>query len=340
MRPEGFSIIICVYNGVSRISHTIDHINRLNSNTLPVEVIVVDNRSTDGSDKVVRETWDPSSIAASLKIIREEKPGKAHAWRKGLDNAVYSYILLCDDDNWLAPNYLEVGLDILRTDPSIAVLSGRSEGVFDGPIPDWFKKRSTSWAIGDQYDSSGDVTHKHQKLWGAGSFYRMEFLEMLYGNGFTHLFDGLKKQGMAEDHELCLAIKHIGGKLYYSDQLFFRHQMPAKRINWAAYLELVRNSALNSYRFDPYQKINNPSSGIKNRIKLSVWFELFESLKRIMGSGNIFKYYFSDPVEDAEREWIIAYKERFRLKGLLGVITVYSKLLKKVRDAPWSKMRI
>jgi hypothetical protein len=65
---------------------------------------------------------------------RNPGPGLAYARRRGVMEAAYEYIVFCDDDNWLAPDYLSIAREILF-DPKVGAAGGQAEPEFEGPVP-------------------------------------------------------------------------------------------------------------------------------------------------------------------------------------------------------------
>ena len=51
---------------------------------------------------------------------------------------------------------------------------------------------------------------------------------------FSFLTSKLPGKAAGEDHELGMALLMIGKKIYYSDELKFKHYMPASRIQWTS----------------------------------------------------------------------------------------------------------
>jgi len=132
----GISVIICCYNSASRIGITLKHIalQKARPNIL-WEVVVVDNNSIDDTQGVARQEWMQYNIPVSFKIVSEPKPGLIYARQKGVTAAIYDLLLFCDDDNWLAEDYIANAFEIMATHKNVAVLGGCSEGYFETGCP-------------------------------------------------------------------------------------------------------------------------------------------------------------------------------------------------------------
>lgn len=231
LRP-GVSVIICCHNSVGRIEPTLRHLAAqvVRADTL-VEVIVVDNASTDDLADAVRSHWDGVGAPFPLRVVPEPQPGLSFARKAGVLAAQYAYGVFCDDDNWLAPNYLQCVVDLLDGKPEIGAVGGSSVPAFEMPAPPWFFNHSGSYAVGAQALQSGDVTYRCF-LWGAGLGFRLSFLREVYASGRDPLV--VDRQGgnltSGGDGEICCWFIFAGYRLWYDDRLMFTHFIPSGRL--------------------------------------------------------------------------------------------------------------
>ncbi|NJN12887.1 MAG: glycosyltransferase family 2 protein [Richelia sp. RM1_1_1] len=128
---SGVSVIICCYNSAFRIEKTLKNLAFQNINgNFKCEIIVVNNASIDDTEKVVNQVWEECGNPYPLKIYFEVSPGLAFARKCGVKNARYSYSVFCDDDNWLAPDYLSKVFQIFKkSNKKIGVIGGASTPV-------------------------------------------------------------------------------------------------------------------------------------------------------------------------------------------------------------------
>ncbi len=93
------SAVIPCYNAAPFLRETLDSI--LNQTYKPLEVIVVDDGSTDDSASIAQSYGSP------VRVIRQENQGESVARNRGMDEARGDWVALLDaDDRWL-PNKLE-----------------------------------------------------------------------------------------------------------------------------------------------------------------------------------------------------------------------------------------
>lgn len=115
-------MVVCSYNGATRLRGCLDALAR---QRIPVEVLVVDDGSTDGTDSIVRQY--------GLPVIRHElNQGISAARNTGLRNSNTSIVAFCDDDCTPPVNWTEQLLAAWAANPDVALLGGFIE--FDHPV--------------------------------------------------------------------------------------------------------------------------------------------------------------------------------------------------------------
>ncbi len=87
------SIIIPTFNRIGSLPRALD--SALNQTYQPSEIIVVDNGSSDGTTKLLRERYP------SIRLLIEKKLGVSAARNKGIRHSKFQWIALLDsDDAW------------------------------------------------------------------------------------------------------------------------------------------------------------------------------------------------------------------------------------------------
>ncbi len=90
------SIIIPAYNEEQRLPESLPQIIAfVRQQPVPIEVIVVDDGSSDGTAMVVRSF---QADAPFLQLLQVEHGGKGHAVQAGMLHAKGEYLFLCDSD--------------------------------------------------------------------------------------------------------------------------------------------------------------------------------------------------------------------------------------------------
>jgi glycosyltransferase involved in cell wall biosynthesis len=253
MTEAGIEVAICSHNGSDRLPAAL---KALSAQTLPGRewgVLVVDNASTDDTAGAARRAWSRPDVA--LRIAPEPRPGLNFARERAWAEAARPLVCFCDDDNLLAPDYLERAVGIMAAVPQTGALGGRGEAVSDVPLPEWFGVAARSYAVGPQAAADGEVPVSGGCLYGAGMVVRRSAWDRLVASGFEPRLLG--RQGgrvtSGDDNELCLALVATGWRLHYSHHLAFRHVIPARRLSEPYCRALYRGFGealvvLNAYR--------------------------------------------------------------------------------------------
>jgi glycosyltransferase involved in cell wall biosynthesis len=268
---EGISVVVCCYNSSQRIPETLSHL--FVQKTIPIdkwEIIIVDNACTDDTTSIVSKLYDSfDSDKPVLKIIAEPQPGLSSARIKGIAEAKFNYVIFCDDDNWLAENYLSTALQIMSDNNEIAVLGGMGEPVFETEEPPYFwRNQSYLLAVGAQSDKDEeDLTNTRKVVYGAGMVInKIIFNELISLYGFTFQSSDRKGGSLSSggDYELCLVMRRLGYKIYYSNQLRFKHYIPKQRTTIQYYKKLMKGFGFSQPATFVYSLNKNNFKSYKN----------------------------------------------------------------------------
>jgi glycosyltransferase involved in cell wall biosynthesis len=263
--PNGISVVICTYNGVARLQPTLEAIfTQKVDASIPWELIIIDNASTDGTTAFCQSLIDQYQFNDITRIIFEPKQGCNYSRLRGLNETNYKWLLFCDDDNHLFPDYIQKGWDILQQNESIGVLGGQGVALFESEKPSWFEQYCRSFAIGPQAKKEGQLQNRFTKLYSAGSFFRKEALMFYYNQHFSTIMVGPKGNELTrgEDTEWCFLIQLVGYDLWYSSDLKFYHFMTNGRMTWEYYLRLkagIASGVGKLHSYEPFFKKKNPS---------------------------------------------------------------------------------
>jgi glycosyltransferase involved in cell wall biosynthesis len=243
MISRGVSVIVCCYNSASRIGATLEHLARQRtSGAWSWEVVVVDNASTDNTAELAAQTWRRLGRAdVSLTVANQSKPGLSWARAKGIETAHYDVLIFCDDDNWLAPDYVAEAFSLLEACPQVGAAGGHGTATADVPLPEWFDQYKNCYACYPQGEQDGELSGVYAFLYGAGLVLRRAALSRLEARGFTPLLPDRvgNKLSSGGDTELSYALRLAGYTLWFSEKLVFRHYIPASRLTQRYLYRLV-----------------------------------------------------------------------------------------------------
>lgn len=130
------SVVIIAYNCAEYVSHAIQSV--LEQTWSQLEVIVVDDGSTDTTGDVAQRTSDPR-----LRYVRQANKGPNAARNEGIRHARGQLIAFLDCDDWWLPEKLEKQVAKVSDDPEIGLVyslairvdaSGREGDRFDAIV--------------------------------------------------------------------------------------------------------------------------------------------------------------------------------------------------------------
>jgi glycosyltransferase involved in cell wall biosynthesis len=304
----GVSVIICCYNSSLRLVETLYHLRNQKIDRFGTEIIIVNNASTDDTAVTARRILSMQP-EIDFTIVNEPENGLSHARRRGYAAAKYEYLLFCDDDNWLAENYLQVAYQTMSSKPNIGILGGLGAAVFESAEPPWFKSFAIDFAVGEQ-SSSKEVLSKVEEVYGAGFVIRKSYLDKLYGSGFKSILSDRKGTQLISggDVEFCYLVKYFGFEVWYNRELKFKHYMTTQRLNWDYMKKLyAANGETNVYTTAyKYVQLHNRVPG--QNLTLPFWIDsLIHKVKTVINFRAKVKHKMRD-VGDAEALRYIAMK--------------------------------
>ena len=130
------SVLLCTHN--PRPDYLAATVEGLRSQTLSAaewELLVIDNASAPGREPVADLSWHPAA-----RIVREETLGLTPARLRGIREAKGELLVLVDDDNVLAPDFLETARRIAAEKPFLGSWSGQCLPGFEEEPPEWTRR--------------------------------------------------------------------------------------------------------------------------------------------------------------------------------------------------------
>jgi glycosyltransferase involved in cell wall biosynthesis len=110
------SVMIGVYNGAAYLGEAIESV--LAQSYRPLELIVVDDGSDDGSGSIARAYGEP------VRCIRQERGGMAAARNRAVAEAGGDYFAFLDADDRFRPHKIERQLSFFTADPDLDAVFG------------------------------------------------------------------------------------------------------------------------------------------------------------------------------------------------------------------------
>lgn len=155
------SVVLCTHNPrLDYLSYVLEALKLQTLSYLEWELLIIDNASTPPLSSFL-----DLSFQENARIVYEPRIGVINARIKGFSESQGDLIVFVDDDNVMAPDYLETACLIMNTNAQVGVWGGSSRGIFEIPPPEWAFPYLPGLALREI--SEDYFTDKKQ--WGPGS---------------------------------------------------------------------------------------------------------------------------------------------------------------------------
>ncbi len=319
---KGVSIVICCYNSAKLLPETLGNLLSLSvPQEIPYELLIIDNNSSDNTAEIAGKFFRDHSAIMSFRILNQPVQGLSYARKAGIENAKYDYIIFCDDDNHLNPDYVEISFKKMEENKKAGAMGGVSEAISNVPFPEWFEKFQRNYSAGKQSEIPGDITSDLNGLWGAGMVVRKSAIEELYKKGYNSILTDRTKRTLSSggDIELCYALRLAGWKIFYEPSLKLRHFIPASRLSWNYLRKLNRGFGAQKVGLDPYVMAFGSASENLNAGRSDTWLsQAFRLFKKIRKHG-IRKLMNINNSEEGDPKILSMEKTLGRLKEILKI---------------------
>lgn len=108
------TVNILSFNRKDELCHTLTKV--FDQDYKNIEVIVVDNASSDGTQQMVKDEFP------NVNLIESKENIGIAGWNKGFEVAKGEYVLVLDDDSYPENGTIESGVDLISTGVKIAVV--------------------------------------------------------------------------------------------------------------------------------------------------------------------------------------------------------------------------
>ncbi|WP_327238681.1 bifunctional polysaccharide deacetylase/glycosyltransferase family 2 protein [Streptomyces sp. NBC_01317] len=196
---EPVSVLVPAYNERECIANTV---RSLMESGHPIEVVVVDDGSTDGTADIVEEMWLPN-----VHVVRQENAGKPAALNNGIAHARHDIIVMMDGDTVFEPS--TVG-ELVQPfgDPRVGAVAGNAKvGNRDTLIGAW---QHIEYVMGFNLDRRMyDLLRCMPTIPGAVGAFRRQALERV---------GGMSDDTLAEDTDITMALHRDGWRVVYAER--------------------------------------------------------------------------------------------------------------------------
>ncbi|TQE38080.1 glycosyltransferase [Streptomyces ipomoeae] len=196
------SVVVPAYNEKECIANTLESLAR---STHPIEIIVVDDGSTDGTSEIARAAAEQLGMY-NVRVIRQENAGKPAALNNGVRSASHDIVIMMDGDTVFEPDTVAKLVQPFA-DPSVGAVAGNAKvGNRNTVIGAW---QHIEYVMGFNLDRRMyDLLRCMPTIPGAiGAFRRDAVLEV----------GGMSEETLAEDTDITIAMHRAGRRVVYQE---------------------------------------------------------------------------------------------------------------------------
>ncbi|MEU2164417.1 bifunctional polysaccharide deacetylase/glycosyltransferase family 2 protein [Streptomyces sp. NPDC019208] len=196
---EPVTVLVPAYNEKECIENTV---RSLMESGHPIEVIVIDDGSSDGTADIVDDMWLPN-----VRVVRQANAGKPEALNNGIRNARHDIIVMMDGDTVFEPSTVRELVQPFG-DPRVGAVAGNAKvGNRDSLIGAW---QHIEYVMGFNLDRRMyDVLRCMPTIPGAVGAFRRQALERV---------GGMSDDTLAEDTDITMAIHRDGWRVVYAER--------------------------------------------------------------------------------------------------------------------------
>ena len=210
------SVVIVNWNGEKYLDKCIESL--LNQDYPNLEIIMIDNASTDNSVKLVKEKFGDK-----VRIIENENTGYSGGANKGIDSSSGEYVVIANPDVVFGAEYVRLCVEKLKLSDENAAATGKLlkydfdkdeiiEVIDSVGIQVNHKRQARDIAQNDVDNGKYEKDRRVFGVSGAAAIFKRESLEKIKING--EYFD-LDFFAYKEDVDLCWRLNLYGFKCYY-----------------------------------------------------------------------------------------------------------------------------
>ncbi|MFV0135707.1 glycosyltransferase [Streptomyces sp. HMX87] len=195
---EPVSVLVPAYNEAKCIENTV---RSLMASDHPIEILVVDDGSTDGTARIVEAMGLPN-----VRVVRQLNAGKPAALNRGLANARHDIVVMMDGDTVFEPSTVRELVQPFG-DPNVGAVAGNAKvGNKDSLIGAW---QHIEYVMGFNLDRRMyDVLRCMPTIPGAVGAFRRSALERV---------GGMSDDTLAEDTDVTMALHRDGWRVVYAE---------------------------------------------------------------------------------------------------------------------------
>jgi GT2 family glycosyltransferase len=217
-------VIVCTHNRSRLLARCIDSVVRQLRPEFDVEILVVDNASTDDTAAVVQRAHEGCS---AVRYVFEPVLGLSHARNRGIGEARGDILMFTDDDATVNDGWLAETLAGFEA-PGTSAVGGPIRLDVEGPWPRWMGPGVTTMFSHLDLGDARRPLSSREGPFGTNMAVRRDVAETL--GGFRADLGRVGAKLISdEEFEFFVRLERHGGSITYLPDAVVTHAVPAER---------------------------------------------------------------------------------------------------------------
>ncbi|WP_168121085.1 glycosyltransferase [Paenibacillus sp. HB172176] len=243
------SVAVCTHNRSRDTAEAVRSVLEGSFDKEELEIIVVDNRSTDDTAHVVESLQQQHPHGDKVHYFLEQKLGLSAARNRAIREATGDFILFLDDDALASPNWAQEIVDVFERDGAIGCVGGRIDPIWEAGEPDWIPEEHRSvFTILDYADHVVEMETPNIPYGANVAFRRSVFLHI---SPFREDLGRVGTKLLSSEESELIGRMREAYKVFYTPHGYVQHKIAKerttkkwflKRIFWQGVSDAVRRN--------------------------------------------------------------------------------------------------
>jgi len=276
VKSRSLTVAVCTHNPRTEVFERV--LAALRQQTLDQaewELIIVDNASEPSLGKRIAKL-----VPSNGRVVVENKLGLTSARLRAISESTGSLLTFVDDDNIVAPNYLDCAWRIERDWPQLGVWGGQRVPGWEAAPPDWTRPY---WGMLSIAEFDRAIWHNCSRdpaflPTGAGMCVRREiahaYVKRIRSEPLRASFDRIGRSlGSCGDFDIAFVAQSEGYGVGLFPDLKLTHVIPAERLSETYLLRLREGISFSTELLNVLDGVEGPStdSGLTGWLRRQSW---------------------------------------------------------------------
>lgn len=250
MTPD-ITIIVCTYNRCESLRDTLRALAAQAAPGLALEILVVDNNSTDATKTVVETAAAESRWP--VRYVFEQRQGLTRARNRGIEESRGGWIAFTDDDVIPEPGWVSAVWQAAQAFGADAV-GGRILPLWLGEPPAWLQQQNDLWGVLALLDRGPEpivaALRNAYCVYGANMAFRKSLFAEI--GGFREDL-GVAGRSLlrGDDTEFVVRAVQAGKRIVYAPQAVVHHKVPARRMRLSYFRQMLFQTGRSEALMEP-----------------------------------------------------------------------------------------